>query len=687
VKKPPRNYLQSGFHTSVAGIATVVSLLAYDFTVAFLPRSFDLCTLIIIILVFLFFTFEIILTFVSDSKYKLTFFCLLDVVGALSLVPDMLQLIEGMGLLNYGSGDGANGMNNAGKVGRVARAGGTIKLAKFARIFRVVRLVRVIRLFRISMQGGVNQVEKIPSRPSTVGRLLATKVTQRIVALIIAMVLVLPYLEVIPLTSSVSMTETLQNIERIEPVFSTNFNSSLTSLVNKMASTEQPFLYLRIADIVFVDVYGTEINNQFRTNDLLSHCVGSCDGERMLSEYSTSAQNSIKSGNIIQAQLSMTMCFFVVFAFVLANYCVSNDARELVIKPIERMTKIVHKLASTVCILSNENHHTHGSGSSRFSHDLKNQHDNTYVLVNGSDNNDKNNGTVGKGNDPNHSDINIRSTASLEGLNEAELLEEVMTQMTVALNENEVQGTSSRRSTGMFSRPSSFVSTSSSTPKSRKNSEWKSRFSFAGSAHIYAGESNNSQSNRSSDLSNLTQRSFSQLPPSVRDNVKHHTTLESIETILENKLACKYLRQHMARTLTLENYMFWDEVEKLKGMQKSMKARIFERFIKQSSPNQVNLDSSTRGRIEMLMSERPDVTTLFDDAQKIVMNLMQLNTYIPFLQSDKCRQYVQEASLQNKIREGPTNKVQLKDDTGSNSGQGKYAVQFNNEIAPDSKGA
>ena len=269
----------------------------------------------------------------------------------------------------------------------------------------------------------------------------------------------------------------------------------------------------------------------------------------------------------------------------------------------------------------------------------------------------------------------FRGFSSLEGLNEAELLEEVMTQMTVALNEknssrsNNRSSTSGRRSSGgmsYFSRASQRASQfmnqrrsstirSSASPAYSSNSDkgpWKSRFSFAGSAHIFAV--NNEISGSAGTSSNLTQSSFSQLPPRIRDDVKSHAALHSIESILQSRLACKYLRQHMARTLTLENYMFWDEVEKLKAMQVSLRLRIFERFVQQSSPNQVNLDSSTRGRIEMLMGECAGVTTMFDDAQKMVMNLMQLNSYIPFLQSDKCRQFVQEADLHKRMLNMPT---------------------------------
>jgi hypothetical protein len=616
----------------------VVSLLAFDFTIAYLPQEADMSTLVVIAMVYVFFTVEVILAALADPKYLLTFFCLLDIVGALSLIPDMLQLVEGMGLLDYGSS--ASDMSNAGKVGRVARAGSTVKLARFARLFRVVRLVRVIRLFRMSMTDGVHQADNTPSRPSNVGKLLATKVTQRIVALIIGMILVLPYLEVPPSVGAVSMRTVLQHVESIRPVGSIAFNESVAELVNEMKNTGQPFIYLRVSGVMVVELEPHELE-MYRTSDIISHCIPNCDGFRMLSEYDSSAQNSIKTGNVVQAQLSMAMCFFVIAAFVLSSHAVSNDARELVIKPIERMTKIVHKLASTVCMLSNENEKQSHSGSGSGSGN-----------VSGS----------GSGGENGIDENSLLATSTLETLNEAELLEEVMTQMTVALKAKETHGSSRRRSSSnMFrGRSSSFNRSSNMMNFDRRGSgstnndrKWKSRFSFSGSAHIYAAEGGPNNTVPYHKSSDLTSMSFSLLPVDLIDEVKQHRDLVSIETILHSRLASKYLRQHMARTLTLENYMFFDEVEKLKSMQTALRERIFKRFILESSPNQVNLDAGTRGRIEMYMLESTGITTPFDDAQKIVMNLMQLNTYIPFLTSDKCRQYVQEASLHRKIALGP----------------------------------
>ena len=121
-----RGCLKSNTYNAVASIATVISLLAFDFTIAFLPRSTDPVTLAVVGLVFVFFTFELVLAALSNRKYVCTFFCLLDIVGALSLIPDMLELMNGMGVFENVEDSGADiAGGNAGKVGRVARAGTT----------------------------------------------------------------------------------------------------------------------------------------------------------------------------------------------------------------------------------------------------------------------------------------------------------------------------------------------------------------------------------------------------------------------------------------------------------------------------------------------------------------------------------------------------------------------------------
>ena len=151
---------------------------------------------------------------------------------------------------------------------------------------------------------------------------------------------------------------------------------------------------------------------------------------------------------------------------------------------------------------------------------------------------------------------------------------------------------------------------------------------------------------------------FSQLGPELAAEVCQHRELQSIESILESRAASKQLRLYMAKTLTLENFMFWDEVEKLRALRKAQRQRIVDRFVLETSPNQVNLDMLCRQHIETAMEKEQGggtanslyrrVPTMFDEAQREIVELMQVNTYYPFLRSQNCQQFIK--GKQRRIR-------------------------------------
>ena len=55
---------------------------------------------------------------------------------------------------------------------------------------------------------------------------------------------------------------------------------------------------------------------------------------------------------VTEALFHMYLIMFVVGLFALGSFIISRDAFELVVKPIERMTSMIRKLAGTICILS-----------------------------------------------------------------------------------------------------------------------------------------------------------------------------------------------------------------------------------------------------------------------------------------------------------------------------------------------
>jgi len=87
---------------------------------------------------------------------------------------------------------------------------------------------------------------------------------------------------------------------------SIEFNTSVNTLLNEMIETGEPFVYLRVAGRIIVELPEEEME-LYRTTEIISHCVPRCDGVRTLEQYYSSAQNTVKRPNSIQAQLSMLM--------------------------------------------------------------------------------------------------------------------------------------------------------------------------------------------------------------------------------------------------------------------------------------------------------------------------------------------------------------------------------------------
>ena len=616
--------LKSNAYHITASLATIVSLLAFDFTIAFLDTSVDPFTLAIVGIVFAFFLIELVLVAITTPKYVCTFFCLLDIVGALSLIPDMLELMDGMGMFETYQNSNAGSVNiagnNAGKVGRVARAGTTMRLARYARIFRIVRLVRVTRLFRVCMTDGVHDFESKISKPSNVGRLLAQKVTKRIVALIIAMILVLPYLEATPTSGETSMQMNLESMSHIKPVDSSEFNMTANRFIQSMEDIDQPFLYLRISGRTIVETTADETTH-LRYTDTQSTCVPKCvDGISEISDYDTIAQTDISEGIKVQAKHSMVLCLFVILAFVGASTAVSQDAQKIVIKPIERMTKIVKKLASTVQILT-ENHERDKNG---------------WVSEND---------TRGKGESTATSNQlgSSLTDSAFASENEAEVLEKVMKQMTDVLDNHHVRAS---RGKTRFSILYNQGRSSLLGMKTSVHKAWKSRSSFSsqtGEDSVRSWSSTGTTMTSGKISFNQSSRlSYMGVP---RDK-RLHKELHSLTCVLRSRRASYYLKQFMAKTFTLENFLFYEEVEKLRAMRVALRQRIYNRFIDVNASNSINIDSQTRNRVTLLLNENVDIPTIFDDAQQVILQLMELNTFQQFLTSSACETFVQEKEHQ-----------------------------------------
>ena len=114
-----RNFINSKLFKTLVMIATFVALFGFDLTVAAFPQSFDIVTLTVLAIFFIVFSFEIIGSSILIRDYFFSFYFLLDLLGTLSLIPDLMEIY----VTTQGNEDTLN-VARAGRAGRLARSAG-----------------------------------------------------------------------------------------------------------------------------------------------------------------------------------------------------------------------------------------------------------------------------------------------------------------------------------------------------------------------------------------------------------------------------------------------------------------------------------------------------------------------------------------------------------------------------------
>ena len=295
-------------------VITIIALFAFDFNNAVLPKSCDTAVLSIIMVCFAVFLLELALSSYANVGYAGSFFWVLDVVGTLSMIPDMLQIIDGMG---NGNGSGNLEVAKAGKAGRIARSAGSLRITRYAKIFRIVRLVRVVRILRIIVDrgakrrgnndtrlNGVAEAEPYdePQRPSKIGKLLSDRITKRIIVLVILLISVLPQLEHSETGGYVEVEDVLLSLQY-------HYNSTLfETSVSEILLRKTNLIYARVNGFGFKDDYMELL--KLRETEKWTFCLPSCNSQSILEDYNTVVVYSILKDTRIQAWLQMALCVF-----------------------------------------------------------------------------------------------------------------------------------------------------------------------------------------------------------------------------------------------------------------------------------------------------------------------------------------------------------------------------------------
>ncbi|KAG8132779.1 hypothetical protein E2320_010609, partial [Naja naja] len=113
--------------------------------------------------------------------------------------------------------------------------------------------------------------------------------------------------------------------------------------------------------------------------------------------------------------------------------------------------------------------------------------------------------------------------------------------------------------------------------------------------------------------------------------------MESMDTLLSNKDGLDAFRAFLKSEFSEENIEFWlacEDFKKTKSAAKiaSKAQRIYSEFIQADAAQEINIDFNTRDRIMQAISK--PTLNCFDDAQKLIYNLMVKDSFPRFLKSE-----------------------------------------------------
>ncbi|KAJ5073931.1 hypothetical protein M0811_08204 [Anaeramoeba ignava] len=126
------------------------------------------------------------------------------------------------------------------------------------------------------------------------------------------------------------------------------------------------------------------------------------------------------------------------------------------------------------------------------------------------------------------------------------------------------------------------------------------------------------------------------------DNEKERMKQKSLELIpfdllLNEEKYCKFFMDFLVENFSEENLLFWKAIEEYKKIDEDELVEaannIYEKFIKEGSDNQININSFILGDCKERLSWRVPNPEAFSDAQSAVFSLMKTDSYPRFIQS------------------------------------------------------
>lgn len=673
---------------------TVFSLFAYDFSVAFLPKSLDLSVAALLLACLIVFSLEILANCYAKANYCLvSFLFYLDVVGTFSLCFDIYWISQGLfggsdadNRVEWGDAGSTSGDSTVGG-GQVARSASLLRLTKFARVLRILKLVRIVRVFKFNAALQKTSLGSRTATPSKVGLTLSERQDKIVIGLVMILLILAPFFQVTPVEDQ-SGGLGLQLLGETAASLGVDRSGTLAAEALRSLFSDQLRAYLNTQiqsnHLAYLSLL-VGVNSTTSTNPTVTvyHAATESLSELRSSEYavfvytsSLSARSGLISGDtpgniaifshrsdiFLESVLAMCYTLLVVVAFVLGSFLLNRDVQILVVQPLDRMTLMVKKLAGTILFLNQGGAGGGGGGG------------NTDGALSGltSLNNSPRGGGGGGGGGFTPSGAgegagggsHVHSAGEIRGF-ETEAIEGMMAQIASIFNlvpdahdpasglpksfamlsgskHTQIKTLNSVVQIDVSERPREpgedgdfDPSLESPTPAGSRRDLGQGGGAGRSAHNVHLAAPGGGGGKEGAELPGSPSGGSggSGGLPSIAD----FPELLTIDGILHNQLLLPYFKLFMTSSLTLENLLFVQEVDRFRTIVKLHVLNLYNSFISPRAHNQVNLPSLQRDAI-LSQLENPSAC-IFDEAQHECIGLM--SSFLGNFHTSKyCRGYM-----------------------------------------------
>ena len=270
------------------------------------------------------FLIELLLSAFAKPDYLWSFYFWLDLVGTLSLLPD-IGWIYGL-MVGAGSSGSLNGLHSA---GQASRAG--TRSARIVRVIRLIRLIRIVKLYK-GASAALN-VNNYNSEETKVGKVLSDRIIKKVIILILTMLIVLPFLDTRFYTTDYHSWD--YGVYELQLLLDLpGFSTVLNDFISYNLGSNRPLIYLEYTNV---------------TGDYIWNSSQSYTDYRFYEIYLASSQNitaifDITIDSRFDSGLSICNTVFICLILTIAALTFYSDADTLIIRPIEKLLSNIKQL-------------------------------------------------------------------------------------------------------------------------------------------------------------------------------------------------------------------------------------------------------------------------------------------------------------------------------------------------------